>query len=140
MEHTSMLGALDHLGDSDTPVGAAARRLREALEQHMKYEGEFVEPNLMLLPAVVAGRITEDMRWAIANADRIRSEHDTLRRLHAAITDAAAELEAAAQAAGAKDTVGFARDVVADDLGDQEVVEPASVLVGDTIRKTLPPH
>ncbi len=140
MEHESVMHYLNHIAERTTPSGAAARRLIAVLTEHMKAEETFILPPLTLLPALAAGKVTPDMRWAISMSDRVRTEHDTLQRMHNAFTEAAVALQTAAEDEHDDVTVGFVRDLAADDLNDMEVTEPTVIIIGDLLRLRLPPQ
>lgn len=140
MEHESTLHYLGHLAERNSPTGKAARHLIDVLKPHMANEEAFILPPLTLLPALAKGKVTPDMRWAIAMSDRLEAEHDTIQRAHAAITEATIALQIAADAEKDEATVGFAHDLAADDLGDMEITEPTVLLIGDVLRARLPPQ
>ncbi len=140
MEHESVMHYLDHIAQRTTPTGAAAHRLIVVLTQHMAAEEAFILPPLTLLPALASGKISPDMRWAIPMSDRVRAEHDNLLRMHNAITEATLALQSAAEDEQDEATIGFARDLAADDLNDMEVTEPTVMLIGDVLRARLPPQ
>jgi hypothetical protein len=138
MEHESVLAYLQHIAERTTPSGKAAQRLLDVLRAHMANEEAFILPPLTLLPALAQGKVTPDMRWALAMSDRLAAEHDAIQRAHAAITEATVALQIAAEDEKDQITVGFARDVAADDLGDMEITEPTVLLIGETLRTRLP--
>jgi hypothetical protein len=140
MEHESVMHYLHGIAERKTATGEAAQKLILLLQKHMALEEEFVMPPLVLLPALASGKVRPDMRWAIAMADRVRNERDTLLQLHTAITEGALVLQAAAEEEQDHATVGFVRDLAADDLADVEITEPTVLLIGDVLRSRLPPQ
>jgi hypothetical protein len=138
MEHESVMNYLHKIAERKTPTGVAAQKLIVLMEQHMALEQEFVLPPLVLLPALASGKVRPDMRWAIAMADRVRNERDTLLQFHTGITEGALVLQAAAEEEQDHATVGFVRDLVADDLSDLEITEPTVLLIGEVLRSRLP--
>jgi hypothetical protein len=140
MEHESTLGYLEALAHRTTPTGAAALRVMEVMKAHMAVEEEFILPPLTLLPSLAAGTVTPDMRWAIAMSDRVRAERNNLQQMHAGITAAILDLKAAAEAENDEATVGFTKDLAADDLSDVEITEPVVLIIGDLLRSKLPPQ
>ena len=139
MEHESTLAYLGKLSQRTTPTGAAARHLTAVMKAHMALEEEFVLPPLTLLPSLAAGTVTPDMRWAIAMSDRVRADKQKLQQVHAGITAANLDLLQAAKAEGDEATVGFCKDLAADDLADVETTEPTVILIGEILRAKLPP-
>ncbi len=140
MEHESVLRYLDNLGQRTTPSGAVALKLRTALAAHMAFEEAVEMPPLVLLPELAKGIVRPDMRWAIEMSDKVLAAHDKIQGYHNAITAAALGLQDAAESEHDEVTVGFVRDVAADDLGDAEVTEPIILLIGTFLRSRLPPQ
>jgi hypothetical protein len=138
MEHDSVMTYLQKIAVRTTPSGAAAQRLMEVLKQHMALEDAFILPPLTLLPTLARGIVSPDMRWAIPMSDRVRTEHDALQRVHNGITEATLALQMAADDEHDEATIGFCRDLAADDLNDMEVTEPTVMLIGDLLRSRLP--
>ena len=138
LEHKSVLAYLRRIAEKPTAEGAAAQKVIDILVPHMAKEEEFILPPLTLLPEMAAGKITPDMRWAIAMTDRVKAEQADLLKIHDGLSEAFIELLGAADAAGDDVTVGFTKDLAADDLGDREVTEPLIVLIGKVLRSRLP--
>lgn len=136
-EHESVLGYLRGIAAKPTPEGAAAQKVIDLLIPHMAKEESFILPPLVLLPDLAAGKVTPDMRWAIEMGNRVKSEQATLLKIHQGLSDAFIELLDAAMAAGDEVTVGFTKDMAADDLGDREVTEPTTILIGEFVHSHL---
>lgn len=96
-------------------------------------------PLLSLLPDVSQGRIPADMTSAIAAADRLKEERDALFDEHARIMGAVGELLSVSERENEQDLVDFAGRVAAHAMSEIEVLEPAAILVGDTVRQRLQP-
>jgi len=79
------------------------------------------------------------MRWAIAMADRIKSDREIIFAEHTTITAWMNELAEAARRAHQQDVLDLARSLVADSLNDTEVMEPAAIVIGEYLRSKLPP-
>jgi hypothetical protein len=138
-EHESTLNYLRSIAARPTPEGAAAQKVIDLLTPHMAKEEEFVLPPLVLLPELSAGKVTQDQRWAIPLADRVKAEQAELLKIHEALSNAFIELLQAAEAENDEVTVGFTKDLAADDLGDREVTEPTTILIGEFLRLKLEP-
>ena len=136
-EHESTLTFLRAVAARPTPEGAAAQKVIDLLIPHMAKEEEFILPPLVLLPELAAGKVSPDQRWAIELADRVKSEQANLLKIHEALSDAFIQLLEAAEAANDDVTVGFTKDLAADDLGDREVTEPTTILIGEYLRLKL---
>ncbi len=140
MEHDGDLAYLGKIAERTTPTGAAARNLIALLKEHMASEDAFILPPLTLLPNVAAGKVSPDMRWAIAMSDRLRAEQDNIRQMHQQLTLAFLALKQAAQEEHDATVEGFASDLAADDLADVDITEPTVLLIGDVLRSKLPPQ
>jgi hypothetical protein len=139
-EHESTLAYLRSIAAKPTPEGAAAQKVIDLLLPHMAKEEAFVVPPLALLPELAAGKVSPDQRWAIGLADQVKAEQAELLKIHQGLSEAFIGLLDAAEAAGDEVTVGFTKDLAADDLGDREVTEPTTILIGEFLRSRLPPQ
>ena len=138
-EHRGTLEQLTELAARPAPVGPQAAKVLAMLKQHMAKEEAYILPPLSLLPALADGKVTANMAWALPMTERVRAEREQLFAEHVAITDALNELVVAADAANDQDAREFAENAAADSLADQEILEPAILLIGDTLRSKLPP-
>lgn len=138
VEQEGMLGYLHDLASRTTPTGAAAQKVLDRLIPKLAKENEITLPPQVLLSALAEGEVSSEMRWAIALADRVKAERDSLLRLHEELRAALIALRDAAAAEGDRHTVGFTKDLMADDLGDQEIEEPTAILIGEFLRSRLP--
>jgi hypothetical protein len=139
MEHESVVAYLSNIATRKSATGKAAQKLIDVLKEHMAFEEAVVLPPLVLLPEISAGKITPDMRWAIALSDQVKADQQgKLLRLHTAFTEAALDLQQAAEDEQDHATVGFVRDLAADDLADREITEPTVILIGEVLRAKLP--
>ena len=138
VEQAGMLARLRELAGLPTPTGAAAQAVLAILVPKITKENDIILPPQVLLSALAEGEVTPEMRWAIALADRVKSERDSLRRTHEELNKALLGLRYTAAAAGDLPTVGFTNDLIADDLGDQEIEEPTAILIGEFLRSRLP--
>ena len=78
------------------------------------------------------------MKWAIAMADRVRTDREQIFQEHTQITDAMNALAAAAQKAHDTAAYDFARGAAADLLNDIELMEPMTIVIGDYLKTKLP--
>ncbi len=139
-EHESVLATLQGVAARPTPEGAAAQRVIDVLKPHMATEEQFILPSLTLLPVLATGKVTPDMGWAVALADRLEAEQREVLQMHEGLSDAFVGLLAAAEEAHDEATVGFAKDLAAGDLADREVTEPTTILIGEFVRARLSAH
>ena len=129
--HQETVAELRAIGKRRTHTGLIARQAIGAVQKHFQREEEYILPPLTLAPAVALGNVTPDMKWAIAMADRIRADRETIFVEHTVITSWMNELAAAAERAHEADVIAFARGAVADSLNDTEVNEPMAIVIGE---------
>lgn len=137
--HEEILDELTKLGKRHSQTGLIARGAISAVQRHFQREEEYILPPLTLAPAIALGKITPDMKWAIAMADRIKADRETIFVEHTVITDWMNELAAAADRAREADVIIFARAALADALNDTEVNEPMAIVIGEYLREKLGP-
>jgi hypothetical protein len=137
LEHVEMVGQLEDLAKRPAPVGPEAAKALELVQRHQQRESEYILPPLTLLPALAEGRVSRDMRWAIEMAEKVKANRAEIFLEHARITDAMNALLAAAESSSDTDAVEFAKAMVASSLGDMEVEEPATVVIGEFLRNKL---
>ena len=138
LEHDDTLQQLTALSHRHGPVGVEAGKALALFQEHLKHEEEFILPPLTLLPYLADGKVSPDMKWAIAMADRVKAEREEIFQEHAKITDAMNALLTAARKAHDKEAADFAQSAVADSLNDVELLEPMSIVIGDYLKAKLP--
>lgn len=138
VEHEDTLQQLTTLSRKAGPVGVEARKALALYKQHLQREEEFILPPLTLLGQLADGKVSPDMKWAIAMSDRVKAEREKTYQEHTQITDAMNALAAAARKAHDTAALNFAQAAVADSLTDLELIEPMSIVIGDYLRAKLP--
>ena len=139
VEHQDTLDRLTALTHRPGAVGQEARKALALFKAHTAREQEFILPPLTLLPELAAGKVTPDMAWALTMADRVKAEHDQIYQEHVQVTEAMTALYNAGKLAKDKEAMDFAQAGVADSLNDTELLEPAVIMIGDTLRSKLHP-
>jgi len=139
IQHEETLRQLTAMARRHTRTGEIARKALPIFKAHFQREEEYILPPLTLAPAIAEGRVNPDMRWAIAMADRIKADSNTIFTEHTVITEWMNELATAAERSHERDVIDFARGAVADSLYDVEVTEPAAIVIGEYLRAKLPP-
>ena len=138
VEHAGTLEQLGALARRHGPVGVEAQKELVLFKQHLQREEEFILPPLTLLQPLADGKVSLDMKWAIAMADRVKAEREKTYQEHTQITDAMNALAAAARKAHDASALEFAQAAVADSLNDLELLEPMSIVIGDYLKAKLP--
>ena len=129
--HDDLMAAMAKQGRT----GDAARVLARHLQPHVQKEEEFAMPPLGLLAilAQAEGRNTvspDDARTAIAMADRLSSEMPRMLAEHREIVAALRSLITEAQEESHGDVVAFAERLMQHAQTEEEVLYPATVLIG----------
>ena len=140
LEHEDTVRQLTALSHKRGPVGVEAGKAQVLFQEHLKREEEFILPPLTLLHDLANGKVSPDMRWAIAMADRVKAEREQTFEQHTKITDAMNALLAAARKAHDTEAIDFAQSAVADSLNDLELLEPMSIVIGEYLKAKLPPQ
>jgi hypothetical protein len=138
LQHQEDEATLTELSRRPAPVGPAAKAALDLVKRHHQREAEYILPPLTLLPQIADGKITPDMKWAIAMADRVKANREQIFQEHSQITDAMNALLQAAERANNAAAAEFARGAVADSLSDMELQEPMTIVIGDLLRSKLP--
>ncbi len=138
VEHDNTLQELTTLSRRKGPVGVEARKALALFKLHWQREEEFILPPLTLLRELADGKVSPDMKWAIAMADRVKAEREKTYQEHTQITDAMNALAAAARTSHDTAALNFAQAAVADSLTDLELIEPMSIVIGDYLKAKLP--
>ncbi|HET6184887.1 MAG TPA: hypothetical protein VFA03_15010 [Acetobacteraceae bacterium] len=137
LEHQDTLARLGVLARRPGPVGAEARKALPLVKRHFAREDEYILPPLTLLPYLADGKVTPDMSWAIAMADRVRADREEIFQEHTQITDAFNAIAAAARRAHDQEAAEFAEAGVGDSLNDLELIEPGVLVIGEFLREKL---
>nr|WP_294529374.1 hypothetical protein [uncultured Rhodopila sp.] len=138
IEQKETIEQLTILAAKPAPVGPAAKDALALIQKHYAREREFILPPLTLLPLIADGKVTPDMAWALPMTDRVRAEREQIFDEHAETTEALNVLLVAAVEANDNDAKEFAESAAGDSLTDLEILEPAILMIGDTLRAKLP--
>lgn len=131
--HVVLKGALEIAGD----VGAAARRVADLLHPHFLKEEEFAMPPLGLLRTISESGVTKDMADVLPLVDRLKADLPEMLKEHGKIVNAVQILGDAAARAGLDQYVRFAEKLRVHAQTEEEVLYPASILVGEYVRMRL---
>ncbi|WP_037282291.1 hemerythrin domain-containing protein [Rubellimicrobium mesophilum] len=112
-------------------TGEAARVVAQRLHAHFHSEEDYALPPLGLLSALLRGDVPpEDTAKAIGMADRLEAELPRMLAEHREIVAALRDLTTAARDEGHDDTVAFAEALVLHARTEEEVLYPATILLG----------
>jgi hypothetical protein len=136
-EHVALHHSLVALGREPGELGESARLVSRLLAPHAEREEQFALPPLGLLGALARGEADEKMAPVFIHTDWMRKNYETMLAEHRMILAALERLLAAARAAGRDDVAGFAEKLAVHARLEEEVLYPASLLVGEYLRLRL---
>jgi hypothetical protein len=131
--HEEMVAATRLGGET----GAAAKAVTKVLFPHVLLEEEFGIPPLSILPRLARGEIAEDMRVVLRWSDLLKAELPRMLQEHKQIVEA---LQVFLRAATAEQHAGYARlaqKLILHAQLEEEVLYPASIVVGEYVRLKL---
>lgn len=137
IEHEKLHDVLRKATAEPGELGAAAKTLARLLHPHFVKEEEYALPPLGLLADLARGRVTPEMRGAVAMSERLKAEFDEMLAEHRAIVDALDAFAARAREQGRTEYVQFAEDLALHARYEEEVSYPTAILVGDYVREKL---
>jgi hypothetical protein len=117
-------------------VGDAAKVVADRLHSHFLKEEEYALPQLGLLTSLAQGKLTPEMKPAIAMSDRLKADLHMLQE-HQAIVAALEDLIAAANQEGKIKYVHFAEKLKLHAQTEEEVLYPTSILIGEYLKLKL---
>ena len=135
LEHQALHRNLRVALEAGGEIAEAARAVVAVLHPHFVREEQIAMPPLALLRALSRDAFTADMAEVLPMTDALRAELPRMLEEHAAIKAALGRLKAAAQAGGRPEIAEFADEVVLHARTEEEVLYPASLLVGDWVRQ-----
>lgn len=137
LEHEELHAELVRLTQGSGKTAEAAKTVAHILHPHFVKEEEYAMPPLGLLPLVAEGKITPEMREAVKMTDRLKADLQEMLSEHKVIVEALENLKTAAKAEGKKDAAHFAEKLVLHAKTEEEVLYPASILVGEYLKIKL---
>lgn len=114
-------------------TGAAAANVARVLHPHFIKEEEYALPPLGLLKTLAAGKVTPDMADAAKMAGRLKARLPEMLEEHKEIARALISLSDAAKKENRAKAALFAEKLALHARTEEEVLYPASILVGEYI-------
>lgn len=136
-EHEMLHAQLEQAVEAGGRTGEAAEQVREALSAHFEEENRIAMPPLGLLRPLSRGEATEEMRPAIEMARETEEKLDEFLEEHRQIHAAIDELERVAEEEGKTAQAEFARKLRLHARTEEEVLYPATILVGRVLEREL---
>ena len=136
-EHDELHAQLAQAKDAGGATGEAAAKVAKALHPHFLKEEEYALPPLGLLPALAEGRVLPEMEAAVAMAYRLKVDLGHMLQEHKEIVAALEALKEAASSENNAAAAHFAEKLVLHAQTEEEVLYPASILVGEYLNLKL---
>ena len=118
-------------------TGAAARGVVKVLFPHVLLEEEFAIPPLSILPALARGELTAEMARVLPKAEMLKAELPRMLDEHKLIVQALQKLLQAASKEQHSGYARFAQKLILHAQMEEEVLYPASILVGEYLKLKL---
>jgi hypothetical protein len=118
-------------------TGAAAKAVVRVLLPHVLLEEEFGLPPLSILPRLARGEVTADMAPLIERAERLKEELPRMLDDHKHIVEALRNLLRAATTENQPSYARFAQKLILHAQMEEEVLYPASIIVGEYLKWKL---
>ncbi len=118
-------------------TGTAARNVVKVLFPHVLLEEEFGIPPLSILPRLARGEIAEDMRVVLRWSDLLKAELPRMLQEHKQIVEALRVFLTVAKAEGHEGYARLAEKLLLHVRLEEEVLYPASIVVGEYVRLKL---
>lgn len=127
--HKELAGAIKVGGK----VGNAAKKVAEVLHPHFEREEEFALPPLGLLRTLASKKVDAEMKEVLEMTNRLKTEIDQMLEEHREIVLALENLAKVAKMEKRMEYVRFAEKLKLHALNEEEVLYPASLLIGEYV-------
>jgi hypothetical protein len=136
-EHEELHEELARAMKAGGRTAEAARAVMKVLQPHMAREQAFVLPALALLGPLAAGRFSPDMAPVVAKTESLRAEMPRMLAEHTRIVVALQHLIQAATDEQQTGCTRFAQKLIGHAQGEEEILYPAAILVGEYLKLRL---
>lgn len=137
MEHEAIHGELARATRAGGKTEQAAREVSQVLLPHIFREEEFAIPALLLLPRLARGEVTPDMANVLSRTETLKAELPRMFQEHQVIVAALQKLLRAATVEKHTGYARFAQKLILHAQTEEEVLYPASILVGEYLKLKL---
>ncbi len=137
LEHEELHEQLRNATQVGGEVGDAAKTLAKLMHPHFLKEDEFALPPLGLLQPLAQGEFTGEMAGVLKLTERLEAELPAMLAEHKTIVAALERLIDAAQRDDRGDIVEFAHKLMLHAQTEEQVMYPAALLVGRSVRQQL---
>jgi hypothetical protein len=137
VEHDELHAQLAKAANAGGATSEAAKTVARVLHPHFLKEEEYALPPLGLLPILAEGKISPEMEVAVAMTDHLKADLSHMLLEHKQIVIALKALTEAANAEGKEDAAHFAEKLMLHAKTEEEVLYPASILIGEYLKLKL---
>lgn len=136
--HENLYADIEDIVAFDGLIGEKARELADILHPHFKKEEEFVLPPLSLLLALSEGNWEIDSETAIEMANKLQVKLTEMQNEHDYINSILVKLREIALKESNQKVIRFANDLVLHVEIEDQVLYPATILIGNYLKNTNP--
>ncbi len=136
-EHEEIHEELSKISRHSGKIGAAAKAVAEVLHPHFEKEEEYAMPPLGLLTPIADGKITSEMSDVLKLTGKLRAELPKMIDEHRAIVAKLKALRDLSIDEGVSEYMRFVDKLKLHAQNEEEVLYPASILVGDYLGLVL---
>jgi hypothetical protein len=137
VEHDELHAQLAKATKAGGATSVAANKVAKVLHPHFLKEEEYALPPLGFLPILAEGKTFPEMEIAVAMTDRLKADLSHMLLEHKQIVIALKSLTDAANSEGKEDAAHFAEKLMLHAQTEEEVLYPASILIGEYIKLKL---
>jgi hemerythrin superfamily protein len=130
VQHKELHKALASAVKAGGKLGSAAKKVAEVLYPHFEKEEEYVLPPLGLLKTLATKKVDLEMREVLDMTGKLKSGLNQMLEEHKAIVLALEDLAKVARKEKKMEYVRFAEKLKLHALNEEEVLYPASLLIG----------
>ncbi len=133
-EHEELHAELARATQVKGKIGESAKAIAKVLHPHFVKEEEYAMPPLGILLPLAEGKVTSDMKNVLTMTDRLKSELQEMLNEHKAIIASLNIFIEAAKKEKKMEYVHFANKLISHAKNEEEVLYPASLLVGEYLK------
>ena len=137
LEHKELHAELEKATKEPGEIGKAANKVAKVLHAHFVSEEEYAMPPLSLLKQIASGNLTQEMSEVLNMTDKLKSNLSQMLDEHKEIVKALNELETASSNSNKLEYVHFCEKLKLHAQTEEEVMYPASILIGEYIKSKL---
>ncbi len=137
VEHEELHEELVNATKVTGKVGEAAKAVAKVLHPHFEKEEEYALPPLGLLPLLVEGKITPEMKDVFKMTDRLKADLRQMLEEHKAIVAALSNLSNIAGKEKKMEQTRFAEKLMLHAQNEEEILYPTAILIGEYLKLKL---